>query len=84
VARDQERFQTQNLTIVMPPTAVPSTSATHLASRSSRIAPHSHIRGLGLRPEGVADNEAAGFVGQNAAREVIAQSDSSIMMFTQI
>lgn len=54
----------------MPPAAVPSTSATHSAGRSSRIAPHSHIRGLGLRADGVADNEAAGFVGQNAAREV--------------
>jgi RuvB-like protein 1 len=68
----------------MPPTAVPSTSATHSASRSSRIAPHSHIRGLGLRPEGVADSEAAGFVGQTAAREVIVWSDSEDMMFTWV
>lgn len=54
----------------MPPVTVPSTSATHSTGRSSRIAPHSHIRGLGLRPDGTADAEAAGFVGQTAAREV--------------
>lgn len=35
-----------------------------------RIASHSHIRGLGLRPEdGVAIPSAAGFVGQSSARE---------------
>jgi RuvB-like protein 1 (pontin 52) len=54
----------------MPAATIPSISATHSAGRSSRIAPHSHIRGLGLRPDGSADNEAAGFVGQTAAREV--------------
>ncbi|PVG02218.1 putative RVB1-RUVB-like protein [Serendipita vermifera] len=53
----------------MPAATIPSISATHSAGRSSRIAPHSHIRGLGLRPDGTADNEAAGFVGQTAARE---------------
>ncbi|KAG8777570.1 RuvB ATP-dependent DNA helicase pontin [Serendipita sp. 411] len=52
----------------MPPVTVPSTSATHSTGRSSRIAPHSHIKGLGLR-DGVADSEALGFVGQTAARE---------------
>lgn len=31
-------------------------------SRDSRVAPHSHIRGLGLNDEGIAEN-AAGFVG---------------------
>ncbi|KAI0337483.1 RuvB-like helicase 1 [Trametopsis cervina] len=39
------------------------------ASRSSRIAPHSHIKGLGLSPEGYANVEGAGFVGQVNARE---------------
>nr|VWO97886.1 Type III effector HopAA1-2 [Ganoderma boninense] len=43
----------------------PTTSAT----RSSRIAPHSHIKGLGLNPEGIAIPDSAGFVGQSAARE---------------
>lgn len=38
--------------------------------RSSRIAPHSHIKGLGLTPEGYASGDAAGFVGQESAREV--------------
>jgi RuvB-like protein 1 len=38
--------------------------------RSSRIAPHSHIKGLGLTPEGYVSGDAAGFVGQELAREV--------------
>lgn len=54
----------------MKPAAVPSTSATHSAGRSSRIAPHSHIRGLGLRQDGIAEGDGAGFVGQISAREV--------------
>ncbi|KAF6751426.1 RuvB-like helicase 1 [Ephemerocybe angulata] len=44
----------------------PSTTST---ARSSRIAPHSHIKGLGLDPEGFALLDTAGFVGQNQARE---------------
>lgn len=48
----------------MPP---PSTAS---AARSSRIAPHSHIKGLGLTPEGYANVDGAGFVGQTNAREV--------------
>ncbi|KAG7088343.1 RuvB ATP-dependent DNA helicase pontin [Marasmius oreades] len=47
----------------LPP---PSTSS---ASRSSRIAPHSHIKGLGLNAEGRAAADSAGFIGQNNARE---------------
>ncbi|KAH9936775.1 RuvB-like helicase 1 [Epithele typhae] len=39
------------------------------AGRSSRIAPHSHIKGLGLNSEGFAASDSAGFVGQNPARE---------------
>ena len=37
--------------------------------RSSRIAPHSHIKGLGLTEEGIANVHGAGFVGQINARE---------------
>ncbi len=48
----------------MPP---PSTAS---ASRSSRIAPHSHIKGLGLTPEGDAILDSGGFIGQKEAREV--------------
>jgi hypothetical protein len=40
------------------------------AGRSSRIAPHSHIKGLGLSNEGLASTDGAGFVGQDNAREV--------------
>ncbi|KAI6245554.1 hypothetical protein HI914_06447 [Erysiphe necator] len=38
-------------------------------TRESRTAAHSHIKGLGLRADGVAEKQAAGFVGQAAARE---------------
>ncbi|KIO29160.1 hypothetical protein M407DRAFT_70971 [Tulasnella calospora MUT 4182] len=36
---------------------------------AARIAPHSHIKGLGLDNEGFALPSASGFVGQNIARE---------------
>ena len=39
-------------------------------SRENRTATHSHIKGLGLRPDGTADNIGGGFIGQSAAREV--------------
>ncbi|KAF8420038.1 TIP49 C-terminus-domain-containing protein [Tirmania nivea] len=39
------------------------------SSRENRTAAHSHIRGLGLRPDGTAEKIAAGFVGQEGARE---------------
>ncbi|EJD42133.1 DNA helicase [Auricularia subglabra TFB-10046 SS5] len=48
----------------VPANAVPASSA-----RTSRIAPHSHIKGLGLNTEGYALPSAAGFVGQTTARE---------------
>ncbi|KAF1991694.1 TIP49-domain-containing protein [Aulographum hederae CBS 113979] len=38
-------------------------------ARENRTAAHSHIKGLGLRSDGHAENNAAGFVGQTAARE---------------
>ncbi|KAJ8080494.1 RuvB ATP-dependent DNA helicase pontin [Marasmius tenuissimus] len=47
----------------LPPPSAPS------AGRSSRIAPHSHIKGLGLNGEGRALADSAGFIGQNIARE---------------
>ncbi|KAJ2776383.1 RuvB ATP-dependent DNA helicase pontin [Coemansia interrupta] len=39
------------------------------ANKEQRVATHSHIRGLGLKAEGTADPVAAGFVGQESARE---------------
>ncbi len=48
----------------LPPPSAPS------AGRSSRIAPHSHIKGLGLTPEGFANTDSSGFIGQTTAREV--------------
>lgn len=35
-----------------------------------RVATHSHIKGLGLLPDGAAEPIKAGFVGQENAREV--------------
>ncbi|KAJ2551063.1 RuvB ATP-dependent DNA helicase pontin [Coemansia sp. RSA 1933] len=37
--------------------------------KEQRVATHSHIRGLGLKPEGTAEPVSAGFVGQETARE---------------
>ncbi|EUC56254.1 RuvB-like helicase [Rhizoctonia solani AG-3 Rhs1AP] len=53
-------------TSAAPTITVPSTSS---STRSSRIAPHSHIKGLGLSPEGNALPASAGFIGQEMARE---------------
>ncbi len=39
-------------------------------ARDNRTATHTHIKGLGLRLDGIAEKQAAGFVGQAAAREV--------------
>jgi len=39
-------------------------------ARDSRTAAHTHIKGLGLRPDGIAERQSGGFVGQVAAREV--------------
>jgi RuvB-like protein 1 (pontin 52) len=39
-------------------------------SRENRISTHTHIKGLGLRPDGIAEKQSGGFVGQVAAREV--------------
>ncbi|KAH8109466.1 RuvB-like helicase 1 [Phellopilus nigrolimitatus] len=46
--------------------ALPPPSST---TRSSRIGSHSHIKGLGLTPDGLAAGDAAGFIGQTNARE---------------
>lgn len=40
------------------------------SQRESRVASHSHIKGLGLDDDGFAHADRAGFVGQRAAREV--------------
>ena len=39
-------------------------------ARDNRTMAHTHIKGLGLRPDGIAERQAGGFVGQVAAREV--------------
>ncbi|KAH8811652.1 TIP49 C-terminus-domain-containing protein [Xylogone sp. PMI_703] len=38
-------------------------------ARDNRTAAHTHIKGLGLRPDGTAEKQSSGFVGQAAARE---------------
>jgi RuvB-like protein 1 len=40
-------------------------------ARENRVAAHSHIKGLGLRDDGMAEQTAAGFIGQQQAREVL-------------
>ncbi|EDR08315.1 DNA helicase, TBP-interacting protein [Laccaria bicolor S238N-H82] len=60
-------------------TSTPSTStrvahnalppSTLSAGRSPQISSHSHIKGLGLTPEGFATVSGAGFIGQTNARE---------------
>jgi RuvB-like protein 1 len=39
-------------------------------TRENRTATHSHIKGLGLRSDGLAEKNAGGFIGQAGAREV--------------
>ena len=39
-------------------------------TKTQRIAAHSHLKGLGLNEDGSAVPVAAGFVGQQQAREV--------------
>jgi len=39
-------------------------------ARDHRTATHTHIKGLGLNQDGIAEKQSAGFVGQIAAREV--------------
>lgn len=38
-------------------------------TKAARVSTHSHIKGLGLGPDGAALPMAAGFVGQESARE---------------
>ncbi|KAI8901997.1 TIP49 C-terminus-domain-containing protein [Globomyces pollinis-pini] len=38
-------------------------------TKEQRVAAHSHIKGLGLRDDGTSEQAAAGFVGQETARE---------------
>lgn len=42
-------------------------------AKTQRISAHSHIKGLGLDENGVPIQMAAGLVGQESAREVIAK-----------
>ncbi|KAL0213581.1 hypothetical protein RCL1_007207 [Eukaryota sp. TZLM3-RCL] len=40
-------------------------------SKERRVASHSHVRGLGLNPDGTAQPSAMGLIGQNTAREAL-------------
>lgn len=40
------------------------------SNRDHRTSAHTHIKGLGLKPDGTAERQASGFVGQATAREV--------------
>jgi RuvB-like protein 1 len=50
-------------------------------ARENRTAAHTHIKGLGLRSDGTAEKVAAGFVGQESAREVYLFSSSVSLFF---
>lgn len=57
-----------DITMIAAPEIVQDEQAARIQER--RINAHSHIKGLGLKPDGLAHNIASGFVGQNLAREV--------------
>lgn len=67
-------FCPKNATFLFPHSFSLSAKITEVAAtaKDARIATHSHIKGLGLNDDGTADGSAnaAGFVGQEAAREV--------------
>jgi RuvB-like protein 1 (pontin 52) len=46
-------------------------------TRDNRTAAHTHIKGLGLNSNGIAEKQAAGFVGQTTAREVCSFAQSN-------
>lgn len=52
-----------------PPILLNSSSSLDSTSRIQRVAAHTHIKGLGLKPDGTAELVHMGMVGQCAARE---------------
>ncbi|KAJ1525581.1 RuvB-like protein 1, partial [Nowakowskiella sp. JEL0078] len=46
-----------------------NTNRVQSTTKELRVASHSHIKGLGLRDDGIAEPVSAGFVGQENARE---------------
>lgn len=48
---------------------IQGTNTNTKTATKQRVAPHSHIRGLGLEQDGRATEVAAGFIGQSSARE---------------
>jgi RuvB-like protein 1 (pontin 52) len=53
-------------------------------ARENRTMAHTHIKGLGLRSDGYADQQNGGFVGQVAAREVRNRAHWESLMLTFI
>jgi len=51
------------------PTAVSISEVRQTNTRENRTAAHTHIKGLGLRPDGYALPDSHGFIGQTSARE---------------
>lgn len=49
--------------------------------RENRTAAHTHIKGLGLRLDGTAENASGGFVGQTTAREVCSSAQYLLNFF---
>jgi RuvB-like protein 1 (pontin 52) len=50
-------------------------------TRDNRTAAHTHIKGLGLNSNGIAEKQAAGFVGQTTAREVRSSAQSNCWQY---
>ncbi|KAK4188802.1 putative AAA family ATPase pontin [Podospora australis] len=61
---EEEEVKQTNITVTMV-----QISEVRGNSRDNRTAAHTHIKGLGLNSAGIAERQAAGFVGQNSARE---------------
>lgn len=59
------------------PQTTSAAGSSSTGSREARVAPHSHIKGLGLADDGFALQSAQGFVGQKSAREVCIQRQSN-------
>lgn len=53
-------------------------------SRENRTMAHTHIKGLGLRPDGTAESSADGWVGQTTAREVLHICDMLVKTQTNL
>jgi len=62
---------TASTSVLEPGTTIHTFAPSPQTTRESRIATHSHIKGLGLADDGTAMDFSQGFVGQRMAREAL-------------